>query len=81
MRDVALRFTIHVLRLRLMKDVFLLEFLTFYEFFVALLMGFAALCFFIWAILTGNFKDVEAIKYKVYEMEVVHEEGRKGKNR
>jgi|GEM_PF-895805 len=52
-----------------MKDVFLLEFLTFYEFLVALLMGFAALCFFVWAVLTENFKDMEAVKYKVCEME------------
>jgi cbb3-type cytochrome oxidase maturation protein len=57
-----------------MTDLLLLEFLTFYEFLVALLMGFAALCFFVWGIITGNFKNVEVIKYKVCEVEANNEE-------
>jgi cbb3-type cytochrome oxidase maturation protein len=39
---------------------------TIYLFFVALLMGLAAWCIFLWAIHNGQFKDVEDIKYQVY---------------
>ncbi len=39
---------------------------TIYLFFVALLMALAAWCVFLWAIRTGQFKDVEGIKYQVY---------------
>lgn len=40
--------------------------ITIYLFFVALLMGLAAWCIFLWAIRTGQFKDIEAIKYQVF---------------
>ena len=40
--------------------------ITIYLFFVALLMGLAAWCVFLWAIRTGQFKDVEATKYQVF---------------
>ena len=40
--------------------------ITFYLFFVALLVSFAAWCLFLWAIRTGQFKDVEDIKYQVF---------------
>lgn len=44
--------------------------LTFVQFLVALFMGLGAVCVFIWAVLSGQFKDVEAIKYKAYRSEV-----------
>ncbi len=40
--------------------------ITFYQFFVALLVSFAAWCVFLWAIRTGQFRDVEDIKYQVW---------------
>lgn len=40
--------------------------ITFYLFFVALLVSFAAWCMFLWAIRTGQFRDVEEIKYQVW---------------
>ena len=35
-------------------------------FFIALLVSFAAWCLFLWAIRTGQFHDVENIKYQVW---------------
>lgn len=40
--------------------------ITFYLFFMALLVSFAAWCIFLWAIRTGQFHDVEEIKYQVW---------------
>lgn len=40
--------------------------ITFYLFFIALLVSFAAWCLFLWAIRTGQFHDVEDIKYQVW---------------
>ena len=40
--------------------------ITFYLFFIALLVSFAAWCLFLWAIRTGQFHDVENIKYQVW---------------
>ena len=40
--------------------------ITFYLFFVSLLVAFAAWCIFLWAIRTGQFHDVEDIKYQVW---------------
>ena len=40
--------------------------ITFYQFFVALLVSIAAWCIFLWAIRTGQFRDVEDIKYQVW---------------
>ncbi|HWX23888.1 MAG TPA: cbb3-type cytochrome oxidase assembly protein CcoS [Vicinamibacteria bacterium] len=40
--------------------------ITFYLFFVALLVSFAAWCIFLWAIRTGQFHDVEDIKYQMW---------------
>jgi cbb3-type cytochrome oxidase maturation protein len=40
--------------------------ITFYLFFMALLVSFAAWCVFLWAIRTGQFHDVEDIKYQVW---------------
>jgi cbb3-type cytochrome oxidase maturation protein len=39
--------------------------ITFYLFFVALLVSLAGWCIFLWAIRTGQFRDVEDIKYQV----------------
>lgn len=47
----------------------MLEYLTLYEFVVALLMGLAALCAFLWAGVSGQFRDVEAAKHRVLEIE------------
>ena len=44
--------------------------LTFMQFLVALFMGLSALSLFIWAALSGEFVNVEAIKYKAYRAEV-----------
>ncbi len=40
--------------------------ITFYLFFVSLLVAFAAWCVFLWAIRTGQFHDVEKIKFQVW---------------
>src|SRR5439155_26398939 len=47
----------------------MLEHLTLAEFVVALLMGLAALSAFVWAAVSGAFRDVEAIKYRVLDVE------------
>jgi cbb3-type cytochrome oxidase maturation protein len=41
--------------------------ITFYLFFVALLVSFAAWCIFLWAIRTGQFHDVEDTKYQIWQ--------------
>ncbi len=48
--------------------------ITFYLFFIALLVSFAAWCLFLWAIRTGQFHDVEDIKYQVWPAEKEHAE-------
>lgn len=48
--------------------------LTFLQFLVALLMSLGAVFLFIWAVLSGLFNDVEAIKYKAYRAEVDDDE-------
>lgn len=40
--------------------------ITFYLFFVSLLVAFAAWCIFLWAIRTGQFHEVEEIKFQVW---------------
>lgn len=50
--------------------------LTFNQFLVALCMGLGAVCIFIWAVLSGLFTDVEAIKYRFYNAEVKDDEPR-----
>jgi cbb3-type cytochrome oxidase maturation protein len=40
--------------------------ITFYLFFVAFLISLAAWCIFLWAIRTGQFQNVEDIKYQVW---------------
>jgi hypothetical protein len=46
-----------------------LEYLTLYEFIVALLMSLGAVCAFCWAAATGLLRNVEATKYQVLEAE------------
>jgi len=43
--------------------------LTFLQFLMALSMGLGAVCFFIWAVLSGQFVDIEEAKYQVLEVE------------
>lgn len=48
--------------------------LTITQFIVAFCMSMGALCFFIWAVLSGLFVDVEDIKFRVYNREVSDDE-------
>lgn len=48
--------------------------LTIAQFTVATLMSLAALFFFIWGVLSGMFKNVEAIKMRAYHAEVVDDD-------
>ena len=43
--------------------------LTFYQFLIALCMGLGAVSIFIWAGLSGQFNDIEAVKHQVLEVE------------
>jgi cbb3-type cytochrome oxidase maturation protein len=52
--------------------------LTLLQFLVALLMSLGGLCVFVWAVLSGLFNDVEAIKYKAYRAEVTDDEPKDG---
>lgn len=47
----------------------MLEYLTLGEFIVAVLMGLAALCAFLWGVASGAFRDVEAVKHHVLRLE------------
>lgn len=51
-----------------------MEALTLVQFLVALCMSLGALCIFIWAVLSGHFTNVEAIKYRAYRTEVHDDE-------
>lgn len=48
--------------------------LTLVQFLVALLMSLAAVCLFVWAVLSGLFEDVESVKYRAYRAEVKDDE-------
>lgn len=48
--------------------------LTFLQFLVALFMSLAAVCLFIWGVLSGMFNNVEDIKYRAYRAEVRDED-------
>ena len=39
---------------------------TFYLFFTAFLMSMSAWCVFLWAVRTGQFRDVEETKYQIW---------------
>jgi nitrogen fixation-related uncharacterized protein len=47
-----------------------MERLIFIQFLVALCMSLAAVCFFIWAALSGLFRDVESIKHDMLRREL-----------
>ena len=47
----------------------MLEYLTLYEFLVALAVALSGLCAFIWAVSAGLFRDVERAKYRVVDVE------------
>jgi cbb3-type cytochrome oxidase maturation protein len=47
----------------------MLEYLTLYEFVVALLMAGVGLCAYLWAAASDLWRDVEAPKYRVLEVE------------
>jgi cbb3-type cytochrome oxidase maturation protein len=47
-----------------------MEALTLLQFVVSLLMSLGAVCLFVWAVLSGLFDDVEAVKYRAYRTEV-----------
>ena len=43
--------------------------ITFYMFFSAFLMSMSAWCIFLWAVRTGQFRDVEESKYQIWPNE------------
>ena len=47
----------------------MLEYLTLGQFVVAILMGLAALCAFLWGAASGALSDVESAKYRVLQVE------------
>ena len=47
----------------------MLEYLTLGQFVVAVLMGLAALCAFLWGAASGALSDVEAVKHQVLRVE------------
>ena len=48
--------------------------LTLGQFLVALCMSLSALCIFIWAVLSGMFKNVEDIKMRTYRLEIADDD-------
>jgi cbb3-type cytochrome oxidase maturation protein len=53
----------------------MLEYLTLGEFAVAVLMGLAAICAFVWGMEAGAFRDVERIKLQVLRCEERSDDG------
>jgi cbb3-type cytochrome oxidase maturation protein len=51
-----------------------MEALALVQFVVSLLMSLGAVCLFVWAVLSGLFEDVEAVKYSAYRAEVNDDE-------
>ncbi len=47
----------------------MIEYLTLGQFVIAVLMGLAALCAFLWGAASGALSDVEAVKHRVLEVE------------
>lgn len=52
-----------------------LQFLIAGQFVVSLLMGLAALCLFMWAVVSDVLTDVERVKYQVLDIEGVDHDG------
>ena len=46
--------------------------ITFYMFFSAFLMSMSAWCIFLWAVRTGQFRDVEESKYQIWPKDGDH---------
>jgi cbb3-type cytochrome oxidase maturation protein len=42
---------------------------TFYLFFIAFLVSLSAWCVFLWAVRTGQFRDIEETKYQIWPKE------------
>ena len=51
----------------------MLEYLTLGQFVVAVLMGLAALCAFVWGAASGALSEIETVKYRVLEVERDHD--------
>ncbi|MEO8505396.1 MAG: hypothetical protein ABI609_15980 [Acidobacteriota bacterium] len=51
-----------------------METMIFLQFLVALSMSLAAVCFFVWGTLDGQFKDGESIKFAMLKRELADEE-------
>lgn len=49
-----------------------MERMIFLQFLVALCMSLAAVCFFLWGTLDGQFNDSEAVKFDMLERELGH---------
>jgi cbb3-type cytochrome oxidase maturation protein len=47
---------------------------TFYMFFSSFLMSMSAWCVFLWAVRTGQFRDVEEIKYQIWPKDGVRDQ-------
>ena len=47
---------------------------TFMQFLVATFMSLGGVCLFVWAVLSGQFNNAEAPKFKAYRMEVAEDE-------
>jgi len=56
-----------------------MEQMTAAQFVVALLMSLGALCSFIWAVLSGHFRDVERAKYHAYRTEISDDDASGGR--
>ena len=50
-----------------------MDYLTLGEFVVAVLMGAAGLCAFLWGVASGAFSDVEGVKRRIVEIEGEHD--------
>ena len=51
-----------------------MEWQTVSQFLVAFCMSLGGLCIFIWAVLSGQFNDVEAPKHRAFRLEVPEDE-------
>ncbi len=47
------------------------------QFLVSLLMGFGALCLLVWAVASGLLRDVEPVKYQVFDSEGIDHDSRR----
>lgn len=52
--------------------------LTLVQFLVALLVSLGGVCLFVWAVLSGLFNDIEAVKFRAYRAEVSDDDASDG---